>query len=364
MRDEIVCTCTATNRHVSRPHLVQELAVLRGVHWPLGYTLRFGFLGGSTEAQDRIMAHASNWSKYADIDFRAVAGRTVGVDCDVLVGFSAAGFWSMLGTGSYQVRDGSQTMNLEDFDNPSYYPESEYLRVVQHEVGHALGCLHEQQRPEVVALLDPAGVIAEFERTQGWSEEEIRQQILSPFDPGTVDETAQADLSSVMQYSFSAACTRDHRPIAGGADITDLDKLQISRIYPGRYSPTGPPPAPPPPAPPPGPPIPANPGLVEVPLGGKAALGHTGLLKPAEFWLAVPSSRTVRFDASVQGTAWMHLPPTLDIVAAGATGGLRVPFSGGPAIWSGQAPLAAGGYTLRLSSPNPLHAAVAYLKAT
>jgi hypothetical protein len=363
MRDDVVCTCTARNCHVVVPHLVQELAVLRGVHWPLGYSIRVSFLGGSGAVRDRVIAHARRWSEYADVDFIPVTGRRVGVDTDVLVGFSMPGYWAFLGTGVHQITDGTQNLNLQGFDSQPM-PESEWERVVVHEFGHVLGCLHEQQRPEVVALLDPAGVIAEFERTQGWSEQEIRQQILSPFDPGTVDETAQADLASIMQYSFSAACTRDHRPIVGGSDITDLDKLQISKIYPGRYSPTGPPPAPPPPAPPPGPPMPANPGLVEVPFGGKAALGHTGLLKPAEFWLALPSSRTVRFDASVQGTAWLRLPPTLDIVAAGATGGLRVPLKGGPAIWSGSAPLAAGGYTLRLSSPNPLHAAVAYLKAT
>jgi hypothetical protein len=321
-------------------------------------------LGGSTEAQDRIMAHASNWSKYADIDFRAVAGRTMGVDVDVLVGFNQAGFWSMVGTGSHQVRDGSQSMNLEGFDNPNRWPESEYLRVVQHEVGHAIGGLHEQQRRAVVNLLNPAKVIPYFEATQGWNEQEIREQILDAMDESTVDETAQADLQSIMEYSFDGSLTYSGQPILGGNDISELDKLLVSRVYPGRWTPTGPPPAPPPPAPPPGPPIPANPGLVEVPLGGKAALGHTGLLKPAEFWLAVPSPRTVRFDASVQGTAWMRLPPTLDIVAAGATGGLRVPLKGGPAIWSGQAPLQPGGYTLRLSSPNPLHAAVAYLKAT
>jgi hypothetical protein len=362
MPDRVVCTCTAHPRHVVLPHLADGLAMLRGSFWPLGYTLKVAFKPSPTEIQDRVMAHARRWSEFGDVDFAPVALRMTPGAYDVLVGFDQPGYWSMVGTGSRQVPIGESTLNLEDFDS-GQMPESEWTRVVCHEVGHALGALHEQQRGAVIARLNPAAVIAEFRRTQGWSEEEIRQQILTPMNEAEVIEGPEDDYS-IMMYSFSPSLTYDGKGIVGGKDITEYDKLVFSTVYPGRWTPTGPPPAPPPPAPPPGPPIPANPGLVEVPLRGKAALGHTGLLKPAEFWLVVPSSRTVRFDASVQGTAWLHLPPTLDIVAAGATGGLRLPLKGGPAIWSGQAPLAAGGYTLRLSSPNPLHAAVAYLKAT
>jgi hypothetical protein len=365
-----ICTCTARNRHVVIPHEADGLAMLRGSYWPLGYAVKVAFLGGSTETQDRVMAHARRWSQYGELDFVAVAAARTSGAFDVLVGFDQQGYWSMIGTGSRQVAgQGQQTLNLQGFDS-RLMPESEWTRVVVHEFGHACGNLHEQQRPEVVAMLDARAVIAEFERTQGWSAQEIRDQILTPFDPSTVDETPTPDLLSIMMYSFDASLTLDHRPIVGGSDITDADKILFSKVYPGRWTPgTTPTPVPPPvgPAPPlPIPPVPAvNPGLPEVSIGGKAALGHVpGLMRPAEFWLAVAEAQTLLFQVAVDGSHWLRRSPTVDIISAGGTGGARLAMQYGSPASSGLARVNSGAFTIRVFDPNPLHAGLVYVKAT
>jgi hypothetical protein len=116
-------------------------------------------------------------------------------------------------------------------------------------VHNSLGALHEQQRPEVVARLDPAKVIAAFQRSQGWSEQEIRDQILTPFDLSATEHTDEDD-RSIMMYFFDGSLTVDGQPIVGGSDIDDRDKLLISQVYPGRWTPGTTPPVTPP-APPP-----------------------------------------------------------------------------------------------------------------
>ena len=91
-------------------------------------------------------------------------------------GGERGGYWSYLGTDVLHIPKNEPTMNLEEFSMST--PESEYHRVVRHETGHTLGFPHEHMRKELVDKIDSSKAIEYFERTQGWSEEEVRQQVL------------------------------------------------------------------------------------------------------------------------------------------------------------------------------------------
>ena len=110
--------------------------------------------------------------------------------------------------------------------------ESEFHRVVRHETGHTLGFPHEHMRRELVQLIDEAKAIAFFGQTQGWSPEEVRQQVLTPLEESSLLGTAHADPHSIMCYQIPGSITKTGQPIIGGTDIDKRDYAFAASIYP------------------------------------------------------------------------------------------------------------------------------------
>ena len=82
-------------------------------------------------------------------------------------------------------------MNLEAFTMTTL--DSEFHRVVRHETGHTLGFPHEHMRRELVNKIDPNKAIAFFGTTQGWTPEEVRQQVLTPLEDSSLLGTTHAN---------------------------------------------------------------------------------------------------------------------------------------------------------------------------
>src|SRR5262249_30209520 len=145
-------------------------------------------------------------------------------------GGDEGGYWSYLGTDILSIERDEPTMNLEAFTMRT--PDSEFYRVVRHETGHTLGCPHEHMRRALVARIDPAKAYAYFRDTQGWSQTETRQQVLTPLAESSLLGTEDADPKSIMCYQIPGAITKDRRPILGGRDIDRWDYAFMARIYP------------------------------------------------------------------------------------------------------------------------------------
>lgn len=210
----------------------EHLGALRGRTWAPGTVLGTAFVdGASAELRKRILGHLNAWSKTANISFRE-SKDSPQIRIARAGGAQWGGYWSYLGLDNLDVPANEPTMNLEGFTTRT--PESEFTRVVRHEAGHALGFPHEHSRREVVAKLDPAKVIAHFQKYEGWSEAMIRDQILTPLPQSAFIGTRLPDSRSVMCYWFGGSLTKDGRPIPGGSDITTLDARFAASIYPRR----------------------------------------------------------------------------------------------------------------------------------
>lgn len=204
----------------------ERIAVVVTKYWGLGgVRLTVGFLDNPPAAlRKRILQHMNAWSKTANVKF--VETKT---DADVRIARAADGYWSYVGTDIKLIPKNEQTMNLQEFSMST--PESEFHRVVRHETGHTLGFPHEHMRLALVEKIDPAKAIAYFERTQGWSEEEVRAQVLTPLEEKQLMATV-ADPRSIMCYQIPGEITKDGKPIIGGKDIDASDFAFAGKIYP------------------------------------------------------------------------------------------------------------------------------------
>jgi hypothetical protein len=87
-------------------------------------------------------------------------------------------------------------------------------------------------RKQLVAKIDVAKAIEYFGRTQGWSPDEVREQVLTPLEQSSLIGTASADARSIMCYQLPGAITKDGQPILGGTDIDAWDREFVALIYP------------------------------------------------------------------------------------------------------------------------------------
>jgi Astacin (Peptidase family M12A) len=204
------------------------ISVLTTKYWHTnGVRLTVGFLdGGAADLRARILSHMNAWSTRSNVSFV----ETVTDPQVRITRTENSGYWSYVGTDILSIPAGEPTMNLESFTMAMQ--DSEFHRVVRHETGHTLGCPHEHMRRELVEKIDSTKAIAYFAETQGWSELEVRQQVLTPIDESSLLGTAHADVESIMCYQIPGTITVDGEPIPGGADIDEQDYAFMEKVYP------------------------------------------------------------------------------------------------------------------------------------
>jgi len=198
-----------------------------------GVKLTVGFIDTPDVAlRKRILEHMNAWSKTANVTFTEVS-----TDPQVRIARftdkeapGQDGYWSYLGTDVLLIDKHKPTMNLDSFTMST--PDSEFHRVVRHEAGHTLGFPHEHMRADIIKRLDRKKVVADFGRTQGWSEQQVVAQILTPLEESSTFGTPNADETSIMCYQIDGKLTTDGKPVRGGTDINATDAAFAAIVYP------------------------------------------------------------------------------------------------------------------------------------
>ncbi|MGW4930598.1 hypothetical protein ACWEOH_15750 [Agromyces sp. NPDC004153] len=219
---------------LSRASEGDRLAVDVTRYWGSGGVhLTVGFIDTpDRELRDRIVAHLNAWGETATVEFRPSdrepqvrIARWTPADSP-----GDEGYWSNLGTDILLIDADRPTMNLEAFTMAT--PDSEFYRVVRHEAGHTLGFPHEHMRQAIVQRLDREKVIRAYMASQGWSPQEVIDQVLTPLEESSILGTPTAEEDSIMCYQIPGFLTTNGEDIAGGSDITPGDRAFVAQIYP------------------------------------------------------------------------------------------------------------------------------------
>jgi hypothetical protein len=210
---------------------VVRMALVNSKKWNSGDRLKCRFLDGSAKMRKKVEAVAHEWEKYAAIKFQFVATG----DAEIRISFLAdSGSWSAVGRDALNRAYfplHQPTMNYgwlrDDTD------DAEYSRVVLHEFGHALGCIHEHQSPKFTRVWNVPAVMKYFEGPPNyWSPEDIKSNVLSKYSPKGVSAT-QFDPKSIMLYYFDAALFSDGLgPTNENSKLSPLDVRMIRSMYP------------------------------------------------------------------------------------------------------------------------------------
>jgi hypothetical protein len=103
---------------------------------------------------------------------------------------------------------------------------------VVHEFGHALGCIHEHQSPEVTLNWNKEAVYAAFSGPpNNWTKEAIDQNILDKYSPDGIDATA-FDRKSIMLYQFDASLFTPPKATPLNTELSKHDEAFIRTMYP------------------------------------------------------------------------------------------------------------------------------------
>jgi hypothetical protein len=202
-----------------------RMAILTEKKWEPGRTVSVSFLDGDPGVQSRVKDRAQEWSEHGNIRFDFADDA----EADIRISFQEAGSWSYLGTDALGIDAGEATMNYGWLTPDS--DDEEVSRVVLHEFGHALGCIHEHQHPEVAIPWDKEAVYSFYAGPpNNWSTEDVDHNLFQAYGRGQT-QFSKFDRDSIMLYAIPDELTIGAYSVGWNRQLSETDKDYIGRAY-------------------------------------------------------------------------------------------------------------------------------------
>lgn len=203
-----------------------ELALEKRALWKPGRTLKIRFLGGVPPVRQKVEEIALQWTQFANLNFDFGDHP----DAEIRIAFiPGMGSWSYVGTDCLAAPEDQPTMNLGWLTSETR--DEEYSRVVLHEFGHALGCIHEHQHPAGGIPWNVAAVLRYYTTPpHNWTPDRVELNLFKRYDSNQTQFSA-FDPQSIMLYPVPNDLTEGDFEVGWNRELSETDKNYIGQVY-------------------------------------------------------------------------------------------------------------------------------------
>lgn len=177
----------------------------------------------------RVLEIANQWKPFTGFEFRESASSNSPIRC----GFNPnGGHYSYVGVESvFPANQNQKSMNLGmDEQRLGALPYNQ--SVVLHEFGHAIGLVHEHNSPGAGGpQFKTAETLQYFRQTQGWTDAEIRNNVLNRYQQNELLRFTNFDEFSIMLYAFPGELIVGGKPTRQNLQLSNTDKSFVRALY-------------------------------------------------------------------------------------------------------------------------------------